>query len=76
MGGAPRSGGQARAFSNGGSGLGQRPAGGRGGMMRGGAAGSSAGREEERNRRDRADYLREEEETWVGDRRTAPPVVD
>ncbi|MGC0423096.1 WXG100 family type VII secretion target [Embleya sp. AB8] len=85
VGGTPRTPGSAGQFSSGGSGLAGRPnagagsqvGAGRGAGMRGGAGGAGTGGEhDERNRRQRADYLHEDEETWVGDRDTAPPVVD
>ncbi|MFI6583502.1 WXG100 family type VII secretion target [Embleya sp. NPDC050493] len=71
VGGTPRAAG-AGQFSSGGSGLAGRGAAG----MRGGGGTGTDGGHDQRNRRQRADYLHEEEETWVGDRTTAPPVVD
>jgi hypothetical protein len=40
-----------------------------------GGTGSAARSERERNRRERADYLEEDDETWNGGRGTVPPVV-
>ncbi|WP_439676252.1 WXG100 family type VII secretion target [Embleya sp. MST-111070] len=84
VGGTPRTASGAGRFSSGGSGLagragagaGGQAGAGRGGMRGGGGMGAGGGERDQRNRRQRADYLREEEETWVGDRTTAPPVVD
>ncbi|MYS84571.1 hypothetical protein [Embleya scabrispora] len=84
VGGTARSAGASGQFSSGGSGLagragagaGSQVGGGRGAGMRGGGGMGAGGGRDERNRRQRADYLHEEEETWTGDRTTTPPVVD
>ncbi|MFJ4774788.1 hypothetical protein [Streptomyces sp. NPDC088762] len=51
------------------------------GLVRGGAAGTGAGahtpgRRRENQGGERPDYLAEDEETWQGDRRVVPPVID
>ncbi|MEU0933477.1 hypothetical protein [Embleya sp. NPDC005971] len=84
VGGTPRTAGASGQFSSGGSGLAGRPGAGagsqvggaRGAGMRGGGGMGAGGGRDERNRRQRADYLHEEEETWTGNRTSAPPVVD
>ncbi|MEV7728301.1 hypothetical protein AB0P15_26630 [Streptomyces sp. NPDC087917] len=75
-GGRPVAGGQ--AFTQGGSGL---VRGGSAGMAGGAMGHGGPGTRAPGNRRgnqggDRPDYLAEDEETWQGDRRVVPPVVD
>ncbi|MFJ9343687.1 WXG100 family type VII secretion target [Streptomyces sp. NPDC101733] len=75
-GGRPVSGGQ--AFTQGGSGL---VRGGSAGMAGGAMGHGGPGTRAPGNRRgnqggERPDYLAEDEETWQGDRRVVPPVVD
>ncbi|MDI2132472.1 WXG100 family type VII secretion target [Yinghuangia seranimata] len=92
VGGSGGVGGSGRSFSSGGSGLrsglggssaprtgpGGAPEGGgrSGSSMRGGMGGGSGSSEAQRRRRQRADYLEEDEETWEGHGRDiVPPVI-
>ncbi len=65
-------------FTQGGSGLVRNGAGGTGvgAMGHAGAAAQAPGRRREDQRGERPDYLAEDEETWQGNRRVVPPVID
>ncbi|MFE1412848.1 WXG100 family type VII secretion target [Streptomyces sp. NPDC058746] len=75
-GGRPITGGQ--PFTQGGSGLVRNGAGGvgAGAMGHAGAGARTPGNRRDDQRGDRPDYLVEDEETWQGNRRVAPPVID
>ncbi|KOU23194.1 hypothetical protein ADK52_19025 [Streptomyces sp. WM6372] len=60
-------------FTQGGSGLVRN---GGGAMGHAGAGTGAAGKRREDQGGERPDYLVEDEETWQGDRRVAPPVID
>ncbi|MEU8459509.1 hypothetical protein [Streptomyces sp. NPDC029003] len=62
-------------FTQGGSGL-VRNAQGTGSMGYGGAGASTPGKRRGSQGGERPDYLAEDEETWQGDRRVVPPVID
>ncbi|MEU3915858.1 hypothetical protein [Streptomyces sp. NPDC029721] len=62
-------------FTQGGSGL-VRNGAGVGTVGHGGAASQGSSRQRGGQRGDRPDYLAEDEETWQGNRRVVPPVID
>ncbi|MGI5450001.1 WXG100 family type VII secretion target [Streptomyces sp. CA-243310] len=78
----PASGGRSatggQSFTQGGSGLvrGAAGAGPVGSMGHGGAGTQNPGKRRDGQGGERPDYLTEDEETWQGDRRVVPPVVD
>ncbi|MFI1285472.1 WXG100 family type VII secretion target [Streptomyces sp. NPDC020858] len=65
-------------FTQGGSGLVRNGAGGAGvgAMGHAGAGAQTPGRRRDDQRGERPDYLAEDEETWQGNRRVVPPVID
>ncbi|MFD6970963.1 WXG100 family type VII secretion target [Streptomyces sp. NPDC059979] len=65
-------------FTQGGSGLVRNGVGGAGvgAMGHAGAGAQTPGRRRDDQRGERPDYLAEDEETWQGNRRVVPPVVD
>ncbi|MFE3555346.1 hypothetical protein ACFXKW_10845 [Streptomyces sp. NPDC059193] len=66
----PAAGGRATPFTQGGSGLVRNATGGMG------AGTPTPGRRRDDQRGERPDYLAEDEETWQGNRRVVPPVID
>lgn len=74
--GRPIAGGQ--PFTQGGSGLVRNGAGGAGvgAMGHAGAGAQAPGQRRDDQRGERPDYLAEDEETWQGNRRVVPPVID
>ncbi|MBT2542509.1 hypothetical protein J7E99_17740 [Streptomyces sp. ISL-44] len=74
----PAAGGRATPFTQGGSGLVRNNASGIGAGPTGhaGAGGRTPGRRRDDQGGERPDYLAEDEETWQGNRRVVPPVID
>lgn len=74
----PAAGGRATPFTQGGSGLVRNSASGIGAGPTGhaGAGARTSGGRREDHAGERPDYLAEDEETWQGNRRVVPPVID